>query len=198
MIKYTFMLFSLLFVVAIKAEPLAFTYDNNKQQMNFYINNAIFDIELKNPFYQSRVDGCILEAYTLYSQDSTFGRIGIENINLNPSCTWVGLPQDLYEDFIKKELHLETLNVLQKVKIKNYELVTYSINDEYVINMVYLHSLNQSTFILDYKGVLFDTLLKKLKPNFDNKYSHHPRYDSVLNKSIVKNNVRSHYFKKQD
>ena len=143
------------------------------------------------------MDSCVNDAYTLYSQDSEFGRIGIENINLHSSCSWLGLDQSIYEYFIKKELKLNSFYALERVKINNYEFVTYSINDEYVINMIYIYSVSQSTFILDYKGVLFNTLIKKLKPDFENKYSHHPRYNSVLNTSIVNENAFSHYFKKE-
>lgn len=193
MTKYIFIVL-VLFFAGCQMEPTTFQYNNKKQLMSFYLNDEMFNVKLKNPFYQNRFDQCTSDAYTLYSQDSEFGRIGIENINLHVTCSWTALDQSIYEYFIKKELKLKSFYALERVPIKNYEFVTYSINDEYVINMIYIYSVTQSTFILDYKGVLFDTLINKLKPDFENKYKKYPRYNNVLNTSIVNENIFFHHF----
>lgn len=194
MFKYLFTFILLFFIGCKEQVPPTFSYDSKKQIMSFYVNNEMFNIKLNNPFYQDRIDGCIEDSYTVYSQDSYFGRIGIENIDLYSECGWRGLDQGLYEDFIKDNLKLESFIALKRIKIKNYEFVTYSVNDEYILNMIYIYNVNKSTFILDYKGILFDVLIKKFRPNFENKYSENLRYDGVLNKSIVKDNSVNAYF----
>lgn len=198
MFKYMLLVLLIFFVGCNEQEPPTFDYDNKKQIMTFHVNDEMFNVKLYNPFYQDRVDSCTRDSYTIYSQDSYFGRIGIENVDLDIECGWRGLDQSLYEGFIKKDLKLENFYALERIKVKNYEFVTYSVNDEYVLNMIYIYNVTKSTFILDYKGTLFDVLIKKLKPDFIDKYNNHPRYESVLNNSIVKDNQMNAYFGRQN
>ena len=54
-----------------------------------------------------------------------------------------------------------------------------------------------SFFIIDYKGKIFDEMIRHYDKNYVNKYINEPRFNSSYSNSLVRMNILNGYFSKQ-
>jgi hypothetical protein len=65
------------------------------------------------------------------------------------------------------------------------------------MNLISKFSLYDNTFIVDYKGVLFNKMIKNFDTNYINAYENKPRFFSNYNSSLVNQNVIKNYFSEE-
>ena len=151
---------------------------------NFYLF-PISDIETK-----TRHDPYVLEAYTVKTKD-----LYIEYIHTDPSVSWNGQAFSFFSDLIKRDLKIKNMELLEKKEFSHYEFLTYKIDDDYILNFIYIYEINKDVFIIDYKGELFENLLINFEKDYKYEYKENKKLSVDLNTSIVKNNALYEYFR---
>lgn len=150
-------------------------------------------IDIKNENKQFTIDSCTLNSYIL-NTNNEYGNIFIEHISLNSTCKWNGFQRSYFDDLFKQNTHIKTMVALERIDLGNYEFSTYLINDKYIMNLIYDFSFSENTFTIDYKGLLFNKMIKQYNKNYINKYLDKPRFTSNYNSSLVRQNIIGHYF----
>jgi len=159
-----------------------------------YINNYL-DIEKSKKIYTS--DNCTFNSFILENQSKEYGKIFVEYINLNFNCSWHGLPRSYFDDLFKEKNNIKSMNVIERLDIKNFEFTTYLIDNKYILNLIYDFSSLRETFIIDYKGVLFTEMIQSFDSKYVNNYLNKERYFSEYNNSLVSQNIIGNYFSKE-
>lgn len=151
-------------------------------------------IDMKKENKQFTNNSCTFNAYTTNSTSKEYGNIFIEHIALTPTCKWNGFQRSYFDDLFKQKTNIKTMVALERIDFQNMEFSTYLINDKYIMNLIYDFSSSSDTFIIDYKGVLFNKMIKNFDKNYINKYIDKPRFSSNYNASLAKQNIIEHYF----
>ena len=154
-------------------------------------NLAILKVENKS--IKNNTTSCTSNAYTINQNFNHFGDLFIENIQLNTKCVWNGLSRGFYEGFIKEKAKIESMSLVKRFDIENYEFSQYKINDKYFLNLVFIWSATESTFIIDTKGKFTSTLLEKLSSSKSLDIGDKV-YDLKFNSSLAKENWYRGYF----
>ena len=184
MSKFIYLIFIVLFFNA-----CSFTKYNDTSIGNYF--------DIKKEKKQFTNDFCTFNSYLINSTSREYGNIFIEHINLDMSCNWNGFQRSFFDDLFKQRNHIKSMRVLERIDLENFEFSTYLINDKYIMNLIYEFSSFEDTFIIDYKGVLFTKMIKKLDKNYKNSYLTKARYSASYNSSLVNNNIIGHYFSKE-
>lgn len=150
---------------------------------NFYIF-PISNIETK-----TRHDPYVLEAYTIQLKD-----IYIEYIHTDNGVSWNAQALSLFQNLLKDSLKFRNMELLEKKEFKHYEFLVYKINNEYLLNIIYIYEINKEVFIIDLKGELFENLLKNFDKNYKYSFQKNSNVSLKLNLSLVKNNAINGYF----
>jgi hypothetical protein len=180
--------FNKIFNYIAKASRPIFKYENDK--LKFLLNSdEYFDFTISDLIKKTRHSSHTLDAYTLLNND-----IFLESVILNSNSTWSGQARSLYENFLKSELKLKSLNILNREDIGNYEFTTYKVNDSFILHLIYIWNSNQNIFIIDTNGKLFSTLLSQLKENYSYKYQDELKSEINFDISIVKSDILGEYF----
>lgn len=151
---------------------------------NFYLF-PISNIETK-----TRYDPYVLDAFTL-----TANNIYVEYIHTDSDVLWSGQALSFFTNLLKHDLKAKTMDLLEKREFKNYEFLTYKIDDSYILNFIYIYELSKEVFIIDLKSELYENLLKNFHKEYEYKYEKNNDISLKLNTSIVKNNAIYGYFK---
>lgn len=193
MLKKTFLIvLAMLFLGCQSAnyKPI-FEYDLKKQQLNFQIDaKTEFQLKVHSFKYQPRHSNKVMNAYTLMDDINS---ITIEHIHLSIDNDWAGQPRSVYEGFMKQRLGIKYLEVLSREDFGKYEFTTYKVDKKYLLHFVYIWETSKNTFIYDAKGLLYNKLIHKFKPNTDP--IDLPTYKKHMKESIVFNNTVYHFFK---
>lgn len=163
---------------------------NSTKSLN--INNKL---ELDNKIVT--YDSCTNFTYIGNSKTELYGNIFIEYINLNSSCKWNGLSRGFFVDLFKSTLKIESLKLIERKEFKNYEFSTYLINDKYFTNIIYIYTVSEDYFIIDYNGIYTTELINQFDKNYINIYLDKPRFFSNYNNSLVRMNFFNSYFSRQ-
>ena len=158
--------------------------------LKFKINSEQFyTYELEDFDIKTRHDPYTLQAYTLKSQN-----LFIEYIQTDIDVAWNALPSSLYIDLVKQKLNLKSMEVLEKYEFKNYEFITFKLDEHYILNFIYIYETNKDVFILDINSKLYVNLLKNFIKSYT--YEHDKNCeDSVdFNFSITRENNLNNYF----
>ena len=170
-----------------------FSFNKDKSEISFSIKDDERYIYNLHEFKKkSRHDSSVIDAYTLKTED-----IFIEYINLDSFSSWNGLSRGYFEDLLKNKLKI-TLDLQERVDIKNYEFSTYKVNSSFIIHLIYIYEGSTDVFILDTKGKLFKELLKSLDNSFEYKYDEYEKGSVNFEISLVKENFLKHYFNSSD
>lgn len=158
----------------------------------------VFNIPLTNPIMQYHTSfNCVRESYTLNDLNKNYGRLFVEYIDLDYSCSWTGLPSSFFETNLRYELKIDTLEVVENFDIGSYNFKTYKIDNDSYLSMIYIFGSTTQKFILDYNGSLYDKLLKSFKPDYENRYIFKKRFFGNYNDSLVRKNIINHYFRQE-
>lgn len=137
---------------------------------------------------------CVDDSYTLAGESSTYGKLFIEYVRLDHNCHWTGLPSGFFISNIRNQLKLDDIEVVENYDIKGYDFSTLKVNKNSYLSVIYIYSSSNDIFILDYKGLLYDKLLKSFKKDYKSKYSNKRRYKGEYNDSLVRKNLLENYF----
>lgn len=170
--KYIIALVSLVLLV------LSFSACANKNFTNAYLakdNKLMFSTGTKVEFskqadYKGWFSSCVMDSYTIFDENSNFGKLFVESISLEHNCKWSGLPLSFFEINLKRELKIKYLKTVESIDIGNMSFITYKIDDSY-LSLISLYSTNTQKFILDYSGKLYAKLLKSYDTSYDDKFS---------------------------
>lgn len=172
----------------VKASHPLFVFES--QALKFFLNSdEYYDFPISGYDIKTRHDPFVMEAYTLKNND-----LFLEFIKVHSDSTWNGQPRSLYESFIKSELKLKSLEILEREDIGNYEFTTYRVNNSFILHMIYIWEVNKDIFILDTKGKLFSSILSQLKENYTYSYENDEKGEINFDISLVKNNAFHNYF----
>ncbi|MBP6163600.1 MAG: hypothetical protein KA438_05500 [Aliarcobacter sp.] len=166
-----------------------FSFEDNELKFkidsdNFYLF-PISNIETK-----TRHNSYVLETYTLKTDD-----LYIEYIHTETSVTWNGQAFSFFLNLIKQDLKIKDMKLLEKKEFSHYEFLTYEINDDYILNFIYIYEISKEIFIIDFKGELYENLLRNFQKDYKYKYEKKEHHLVDLNTSLVKNNAIYDYFR---
>ena len=164
---------------SLEENELKFKIDSD----NFYFF-PISDIETK-----TRHNPYVMEAYTIKTKV-----LYIEYIHTDSSVSWNAGALSFFIDLIKQDLKIKNMHLLQKKEFPHYEFLTYKI-DDYIFNFIYIYEINKDIFIIDFKGELFENLLRNFEKDYRYQYEKNQNLSIDLNSSLVKNNALSEYFR---
>jgi len=189
MIKSLFILFIAIFFTACSS-VMPYTYSSKTNELKFKISKDNYFIKkLNNPEYIMTSDRCTNESYLLKEK-----RYFIEYVSLQNNCSWNGLPDGYFEREFKFELKLKSMVAVERIDIKNYSFSTFKINDKYTLNTITIYTTDSNTFIIDYEGKLYNQLLLKLNPSYQNTFLSSSRFKADYNYSMVRFNFFNSYF----
>lgn len=129
-----------------------FHFDNNK--LNFKINSDYFyTYNLEDFDVKTRHDPYILEAYSVKSD-----YIFLEYIHLDEDVKFRSSPLDLYENFLKNRLRINSIFVLEKKVLGEYTFVVYKTDEDTIFYIIYIEDENKHIFLLDSRGSLYKNI----------------------------------------
>lgn len=178
----------IIYLVILIFTGCAQTYNNN-----FLKNNKILD----KKSLQYTFDSCSNNSYILNTKNEKYGKLFVEYINLDLNCRWNGFERGYFEYLFKETLKIKDFKIIDRLDYKNYEISTYLIDNKYYLNLIYIYSVNENTFILDQDGILTKELINKFDKNYKNKYFDKKRYKFNYKKSLVNLNMINYYFSKE-
>ena len=172
---------------------LPYEYFSKTNELKFKVSDKNYiSKKLNNPQYIFTSDRCTNESYLLKEK-----RYFIEYISLDSNCNWNGLPDGYFEYAFKSELKLKSMKAIERIDIKNYSFSTFKINNKFILNTITMYTTHSNTFIIDFDGELYDELILKLNPKYENKFKSMPRFQVDYKYSLVKYNFFNSYFNRE-
>ena len=196
--KYT--VFIILIYAVLLSGCASSTYSLKDEEILFndpVTNNKIITLKLDNKNIRYNSTFCSTNNYTIKQDFNDFGNLFLEYIQLDLNCEWNGLSRGYYKSFFKEKSKIDTMKLVKRFDIKNYEFSQYKLDDKYLINLIFIWSADESTFILDSKGKFTATLLEKLSSKIKLPIGD-KNIDLEFNDSLAKENWIRGYFKKEE
>ena len=151
---------------------------------NFY-KYPLDNIEIK-----TRHDSYIFDAYTLNSDN-----LYLEYIHLDNEAQWISSPLHNFVELMKSSLKIKNLEKIEDIEFEHYTFLTYEVDDEYILNLIYIYEMDKDIFIIDFKSDLYINLIKNFKNNYVFRFQRNSEISSLpLNFSLVKSNATKNYF----
>lgn len=161
-----------------------------ENELKFKIDSDTFyKFPVLNMETKTRYDSYILEAYTLKADN-----LHIEYIHTDNDISWNGQAFSFFKDLLKENIKAKSFDLLEKKEFRHYEFLVYKINEQYVLNLIYIYEINKEVFIIDTKGELYENLLKNFDKTYVYKFGKNQMDFMDLNLSLVKNNAMKSYF----
>lgn len=145
----------------------------------------------------STFDSCTNFSYIGKSTTKEFGQVFVEYINLNSNCKWNGLSRGFFTDLFKSTLKIDSFKLIERKEFKNYEFSTYLVDEKYFMNIIYIYTVYEDYFIIDYNGIYSDRLIKEFDEAYINLYLNKPRFFTNYKNSLVRMNMLNSYFSKE-
>ncbi len=168
-----------------KEKLIKFKFDS-KEILSFNIDNFI---------YEPRANQYLQEGYTLKVKDKKLDFF-LEYIHISTQSKWNGQARSFYENFLKEKLKLKSLKLLSRFEIKNYEFSTYLLNNNQIIQLVYIWDIYKDTFIFDKNGILFNSLAILLDKEYKDTFKEYERAKFEFPYSLILQNRFNSYFNK--
>ena len=163
---------------------LSSNYVQNIEKKITIISNGV-PIELpiaKKPTY--KLSGCIAESFFIEQDEYQ-----IEYIRLHSSCTWTGLADGMYQDFLRR--NIKNIQKTATFKVDNGDIYRFETNGKYFY-LVSLFDATSNIFIIDYTGQIVSKIMdKNFSINFKNQF--YPK----LQKEFLENYMFKGYFERQ-
>ncbi len=161
-----------------------------ENELKFKIDSDTFYIfPITNIETKTRFDSYVLDAYTLKADN-----LHLEYIHTADDISWNGQALSFFKDLLKESIKAKSMELLEQKEFSHYEFLVYKINNNFILNIIYIYEVNKEVFIVDTKGELYENLLK----NFDKTYEYNFEKKAInsidLNLSLVKNNTMKSYF----
>lgn len=161
-----------------------------ENELKFKIDSDTFYIfPITNIETKTRFDSYVLDAYTLKADN-----LHLEYIHTADDISWNGQALSFFKDLLKESIKAKSMELLEKKEFGHYEFLVYEIDNNFILNIIYIYEVNKEVFIVDTKGELYENLLK----NFDKTYEYNFERKAInsidLNFSLVKNNNMKSYF----
>ncbi len=150
---------------------------------NFY-KHTLENIEIK-----TRHDSYVVDAYTLNSDN-----LYIEYIHLYNEVQWISSPLHDFVELMKSNLKIKKLEKIEELEFEHYSFYTYEVDEEYILNLIYIYEMDKDIFIIDMKSNLYINLIKNFKNNYVFKFQRNSELSLPLNFSLVKSNAMKNYF----
>jgi hypothetical protein len=166
-----------------------FTFEENDLKFKIDSDNFYF-FPLSNIETKTRHDPYVLDAYTMSAND-----LFLEYIHTDSDVSWNGQALSFFLNLLKHDLKIKSMDLLEKKEFNHYEFLTYKIDDNYILNFIYIYEVNKDVFIIDLKSELYENLLKKFEKEYKYKFDKNEKLSLVLKTSIVKNNAIYGYFR---
>ncbi len=190
---YLLLFFFIIFISGCQSQKV-YTYNHQGNALNFQLSkNSSYEQPLSSfATYSRTYDRCTSGSYII--KDKNYF---VEHIVLDMNCSWSGLPRGFFEYNYKRTLKLNSMKIIDKIRVSNYEFITYKINNQYILNLIHSYSSFSNTFILDYDGEFFYNLLAAMKREEVYVNNSLPRFKADYKKSLVQLNFFYNYFKKE-
>ncbi|CAM3890758.1 hypothetical protein [Arcobacter cloacae] len=164
---------------SLEENELKFKIDSD----NFY-KYPISNVETK-----TRHDSYVLEAYTLKTKD-----LFIEYIHIDSDVSWNSQALGSFISLLKENLKIRNMDLLEKKEFNHYEFLTYKIDGNYILNIIYIYEINKDVFIIDKQSELYENLLKNFQKDYKYTLEKNSNLNLDINVSLVKNNAMRSYF----
>ena len=164
---------------SLEENELKFKIDSD----NFY-KYPISNVEIK-----TRHDSYVLEAYTLKTKD-----LFIEYIHIDSDVSWNSQALGYFISLLKENLKIRNMDLLEKKEFNHYEFLTYKIDGNYILNIIYIYEINKDVFIIDKQSELYENLLKNFQKDYKYTLEKNSNLNLDINVSLVKNNAMRSYF----
>ncbi|RXJ84205.1 hypothetical protein [Arcobacter cloacae] len=164
---------------SLEENELKFKIDSD----NFY-KYPISNVETK-----TRHDSYVLEAYTLKTKD-----LFIEYIHIDSDVSWNSQALGSFISLLKENLKIRNMDLLEKKEFNHYEFLTYKIDGNYILNIIYIYEINKDIFIIDKQSELYENLLKNFQKDYKYTLEKNSNLNLEINVSLVKNNAMRSYF----
>lgn len=164
---------------SLEENELKFKIDSD----NFY-KYPISNVETK-----TRHDSYVLEAYTLKTKD-----LFMEYIHIDSDVSWNSQALGSFISLLKENLKIRNMDLLEKKEFNHYEFLTYKIDGNYILNIIYIYEINKDIFIIDKQSELYENLLKNFQKDYKYTLEKNSNLNLEINVSLVKNNAMRSYF----
>jgi len=194
-IKTVKILFLLFFIVGCSTKNGSIYKLDNKHSLTLgkTVNPTFINLNNSKLRYHN-ISRCIDLSYTLKGEDLKYGNIFIEYIDLYQNCHWNGLPSGFFISNLKQQLKIDDIEIVENYEIDGYDFTTLKIDNDSFLSVIYIYSSSKDIFILDYKGVLYDKLLKSFKKDYKNIYINKKRFMGNYDNSLARKNIIENYF----
>jgi len=164
---FLYLFITLLFTACSVSNP---SFQEKKESIIITANKH--SIELKTDGnYSSRSSGCIDKSLFFETKEYQ-----VEYIKVDNRCTWTGLPDGLYQDFLRK--NIKGLEKTASFKIENGDIYKFEKEDKYFY-FISLYDALSNTFLIDYTGEIVSTILEEQKDiSLENRFA--PRFQKEL------------------
>ena len=194
-LKYVLIVFISLFFISC-SQIRTFNISEKNNHLNFVKDkNNFIKVDFTNPIYQYNVHPCLDNAYVINDNHLLYGKLFVEDIELNDDCIWRGSVSSRFEHNLRFSLKLTDIKIVEEFEIGNYTFKTYFIDENFYFSLIYIYfGTNKDTIILDNDGKLYTKVLKLFKPNYVNDYISKKRYDKKYNNSLSGDVIFYNYF----
>lgn len=125
---------------------------DGKNSFTITSNNNSVTIDTKDK-ESSNGGGCLFKGISF--EDET---VQLDYIKLKPSCSWTGLADGFYQDFLRK--NIKGLEKTSTIKVDNGNIYKFNLEAQYFY-LISLYDGSSDIFIIDYEGTIVSKLLEK-------------------------------------
>jgi len=179
--KYILYIIITFFIVGCAKPDFQYT----SKQIIINNNDTLYDIKLQEPKEIPRFNYCAFDGYTLNDTN-----ISLEHIELKSSCSWTGLAEGYYRDFLND--NIKELKKVSSYSVDKADIYFYKTQNKYFY-LISLYDVSSNTFILDYTGEIASKLTEKTL-----QIPKHEQLTSKFEKSMLDNDILGHYFEKDN
>lgn len=161
-----------------------------ENELKFKIDSDDFyKYPISNVETKTRHDSYVLEAYTLKTKD-----LFMEYIHIDSDVSWNSQALGSFISLLKENLKIRNMDLLEKKEFNHYEFLTYKIDGNYILNIIYIYEINKDIFIIDKQSELYENLLKNFQKDYKYTLEKNSNLNLEINVSLVKNNAMRSYF----
>lgn len=168
-----------LFILSACAAPISNIVDG-KDSFTITSNNNSVTIDTKGK-ESFKASGCLSKG--IYFEDES---LQLEYIKLKSHCSWTGLADGLYQDFLRK--NIKGLEKTSSIKVDNGNIYRFNLGQEYFY-LISLYDGSSDIFIIDYEGEIVSKLLEKELPILAQN-----QFKTKLKKELLENYQFKGYF----
>lgn len=158
---------------------------------------SIIEERFSNQKEISTFDSCTNFSYISQIDDIKYGKLFIEHINLNSDCKWNGLARGYFVLLFMDTIKAKSYKLVERLDFSNIEVNTYLVDETFYVNIINQYKVFEDVFIIDYKGIYTQNIIKKYDNNYINIYLQKPRLDTNYSNSLVRMNFINSYFSKE-